>query len=305
MGSRSARAAVRAVSGRDERRHRDDGPACARRRCPKAGRAPIRASCNIIAVGPARAASARPPSPSTWRSRWRGLRRPRRHNRRRHLRPEHADHARRPDPAGSTTARRSCRPRVRHLHRRVDGVPDERRRAGDLAQADAAPHHQPVLPRRPLAELDDRLRARSPSSPTRTRLDAAHRRAIELAMTDALTGAANRRHVDEALTDCCRRAGPRSASLLLDIDDFKDINDRHGHRVGDEVLIEIVGRLRERGPPRGRRGALGRRGVPAALPRRGARARARARGAHPHERRGARRSRRPPASCRSPSPSAP
>jgi diguanylate cyclase (GGDEF)-like protein len=91
---------------------------------------------------------------------------------------------------------------------------------------------------------DDLRRALADLAEANARLDAAHGRAIELAMTDALTGAANRRHVDRVLTELLRTSGPPIGVLLLDIDDFKDINDRHGHRVGDEVLIEIVDRLR-------------------------------------------------------------
>ncbi|MDT4939677.1 MAG: two-component system, cell cycle response regulator, partial [Pseudonocardiales bacterium] len=90
---------------------------------------------------------------------------------------------------------------------------------------------------------DDLRRALADLADANARLDAARGRAIELAMTDALTGAANRRHVDRVLTELLRTGGPPIGVLLLDIDDFKDINDRHGHRVGDEVLIEIVARL--------------------------------------------------------------
>jgi diguanylate cyclase (GGDEF)-like protein len=94
-------------------------------------------------------------------------------------------------------------------------------------------------------EAEDGLRlALADLAEANARLDAARGRAIHLAMTDALTGAANRRHVDRVLTDLLRTSGPAIGVLLLDIDDFKDINDRHGHRVGDEVLIEVVGRLR-------------------------------------------------------------
>jgi diguanylate cyclase (GGDEF)-like protein len=94
-------------------------------------------------------------------------------------------------------------------------------------------------------EADDRLRgALAELAAANERLDAAHSRALELARTDALTGAANRRHVDEALRDMLSASGPVLGVLLLDIDGFKDINDRYGHRVGDEVLIELVARLR-------------------------------------------------------------
>ena len=94
-------------------------------------------------------------------------------------------------------------------------------------------------------EADDRLRAAlAELAAANERLDAAHSQALELARTDALTGAANRRHVDEALRDMLSASGPVIGLLLLDIDDFKDINDRYGHRVGDEVLIELVNRLR-------------------------------------------------------------
>ncbi len=59
---------------------------------------------------------------------------------------------------------------------------------------------------------------------------------------DALTGLPNRallmRRIEQVLAD---HAGERSALLLIDLDDFKVINDRHGHASGDLVL-EVIGR---------------------------------------------------------------
>ncbi|MEK8051716.1 diguanylate cyclase [Ideonella sp. DXS22W] len=69
-------------------------------------------------------------------------------------------------------------------------------------------------------------------------------------MTDPLTGLANReavtRRLDERLQQCRRSGDVRPfAVLFVDLNRFKQINDRHGHEVGDQVLQELARRLRE------------------------------------------------------------
>jgi diguanylate cyclase (GGDEF)-like protein len=71
------------------------------------------------------------------------------------------------------------------------------------------------------------------------------RRIASQAATDSLTGLGNRWTFDEELALEWRRAervGDPLALILADIDDFKAINDTHGHQVGDEVL-RVVGRV--------------------------------------------------------------
>ena len=66
------------------------------------------------------------------------------------------------------------------------------------------------------------------------------------ARRDQLTGAANRRAFEEAMTAEHSRVvrGAVPAGLfVVDLDRFKSVNDRFGHAVGDEVLIEVVRRL--------------------------------------------------------------
>lgn len=56
------------------------------------------------------------------------------------------------------------------------------------------------------------------------------------AQRDALTGLLNRRGFHAEAVPVCRRGGPL-ALMLLDLDRFKQVNDRHGHAAGDRVLI--------------------------------------------------------------------
>jgi two-component system, cell cycle response regulator len=67
-----------------------------------------------------------------------------------------------------------------------------------------------------------------------------------LSLTDPLTGAANRRHFLKRLTSELRQAHRTDGQLrllCLDIDHFKQINDRYGHAGGDAVLQEFVRRV--------------------------------------------------------------
>ena len=72
-----------------------------------------------------------------------------------------------------------------------------------------------------------------------------HERVSEQAITDGLTGLANKRHFDEWIereTARVSRFGGELSLLMLDLDDFKSINDRYGHPQGDAVL-EMIGAI--------------------------------------------------------------
>jgi diguanylate cyclase (GGDEF)-like protein len=67
------------------------------------------------------------------------------------------------------------------------------------------------------------------------------------AWIDALTGLKNRAALDDALEAAAaayERVGQPAALLLLDLDDFKQVNDEHGHGVGDELLRGVGAAIR-------------------------------------------------------------
>jgi diguanylate cyclase (GGDEF)-like protein len=95
-------------------------------------------------------------------------------------------------------------------------------------------------------------------------LEQAYKALEEVSLTDQLTGLRNRRfflqNVDadvalslrgydtglhRALNDCDRQAAKDLAFFMVDLDHFKEVNDRYGHSAGDSILVQMQERLRE------------------------------------------------------------
>ncbi len=72
------------------------------------------------------------------------------------------------------------------------------------------------------------------------RSDREHRILLHASRHDPLTGLGNRRRLDEFVAD---RSGRRLTMIFVDLDRFKEVNDRHGHAIGDEVLRTVADRI--------------------------------------------------------------
>jgi two-component system cell cycle response regulator len=75
-----------------------------------------------------------------------------------------------------------------------------------------------------------------------------HAKLFDFAARDALTGLYNKRFIINELENYCRiarRSGRAFSIILIDIDDFKQINDRYGHLSGDEYLKQFAGLMRD------------------------------------------------------------
>ena len=78
-------------------------------------------------------------------------------------------------------------------------------------------------------------------------LEAANRTLSQVARLDGLTGVPNRRTMDEMLENAWKRAARNRTPLsliLIDIDHFKDYNDRFGHVEGDRCLVRVANEMR-------------------------------------------------------------
>lgn len=91
----------------------------------------------------------------------------------------------------------------------------------------------------------------------------------ELNRTDALTGLDSRGYWQAQAGHMLHRRhakGQAATLMLVDVDWFKDVNDRHGHAVGDQVLCEVAARVRRACLPAGHAGRLGGDEFAAAVP---------------------------------------
>jgi diguanylate cyclase (GGDEF)-like protein len=82
-----------------------------------------------------------------------------------------------------------------------------------------------------------------------TEVEQKQREIERLATSDPLTGAGNRRALTEALGHARRqlaRQREEASLVLLDLDHFKAVNDRHGHEAGDQLLVEVTRLVRSR-----------------------------------------------------------
>jgi diguanylate cyclase (GGDEF)-like protein len=88
----------------------------------------------------------------------------------------------------------------------------------------------------------------------------AEERARVLAETDPLTGCLNRRSVGSAIDRLIATAAERGevvAVVMIDLDNFKAINDFNGHSAGDQILVECANRIGAQLPERGVLARLG------------------------------------------------
>jgi diguanylate cyclase (GGDEF)-like protein len=107
-----------------------------------------------------------------------------------------------------------------------------------------------ILGAAPLAALAVRLWLRARRAERKLAAsDRSHRELltemVRLAERDPLTGLANRRAFDRALAELSGTDQP-GALIVLDLDNFKQVNDRYGHQRGDELLRSVAREIRRR-----------------------------------------------------------
>jgi len=96
-------------------------------------------------------------------------------------------------------------------------------------------------------DITQRKRAEQQLNMQFSQATASNRELKKLATTDGLTGLLNRRAFQESIEHACHKAIGTITSvglILIDIDHFKQINDRFGHQLGDEVLTAVARLLR-------------------------------------------------------------
>ncbi|HSW38340.1 MAG TPA: sensor domain-containing diguanylate cyclase [Acidobacteriota bacterium] len=131
---------------------------------------------------------------------------------------------------------------IEMMSRQANRFDDMERHLGMLVAGHLSASFENMLARQELASANARLRDKD------ARLTRMNEQLRRLAITDEVTGLFNKRRLLEQLDmEAARsiRYGEVFSCLMIDIDDFKSVNDTHGHPAGDEVLRQIGALLRK------------------------------------------------------------
>jgi len=96
-------------------------------------------------------------------------------------------------------------------------------------------------------ELLARIRTQIRRKRFQERLKSSYEISLSMALTDSLTGLYNRRYLEvhlEKLLEKNRNDRKTLCVMMVDIDNFKSVNDTHGHKVGDQILATFADRLK-------------------------------------------------------------
>lgn len=149
-----------------------------------------------------------------------------------------------PQPAASVEA---LQDEITRLNKVVQALMNRSERNASLRGSDFNLFHTAIT-------LEDQVRHRTAELEAAMRENEKITRALresenrirQLAFHDALTQLANRRLLTDRLGQAMaasKRSGRYGAVMFLDLDNFKPLNDKHGHEAGDMLLIEVARRL--------------------------------------------------------------
>lgn len=99
--------------------------------------------------------------------------------------------------------------------------------------------NKPIVPEEFLLRIERVLKTKQ----HRDELKEQSKYLLELSVKDSLTGAYNRRYLEDVIDQricILKRQNEPFSVLIMDIDNFKPINDHKGHQMGDELLIKLV-----------------------------------------------------------------
>jgi diguanylate cyclase (GGDEF)-like protein len=136
---------------------------------------------------------------------------------------------------------------IERLNKIIKALMDRAERSASIHGSDFNLFHMAVTLEDQVRQRTRELEAALLENEKITRaLRESERHILQLAFYDALTGLPNRRLMSDRMGQAIgigKRSGRYGALMFLDLDNFKSLNDSHGHEVGDLLLVEVARRI--------------------------------------------------------------